>query len=91
VPSFDDLVGHSQQLRRYGEAEYLGGLEIDRQLVFGRSLHRQISRLLALKYSIDVTGRPSELIDQTRPIRDQATAGNEKALKEDGGQLTVNS
>ena len=43
--------------RRHGEAERLGGLEIDHQLVLGRSLDRQIGRLLALEDAIDVSGR----------------------------------
>jgi hypothetical protein len=30
------------------EAERLGGLEVDRQLVLGRRLHRQVGRVLAL-------------------------------------------
>jgi hypothetical protein len=39
------------------EAERLGGLEVDHQLVLGRRLHRQVGRLLALEDAIDVAGR----------------------------------
>ena len=47
------------------EAEGLGGLEIDHQLVLGRVLHRQISRFLALEDAVDVAGR----VPQTRGYR----------------------
>src|SRR5215203_6043127 len=52
---FDYLVGASEQRRWHREAERLGGLEVDRQLVLGRVLHRQVSRFLALENTINVT------------------------------------
>ena len=46
---FDHLVGATLQRLRHGNAERLGGLEIDDQFDF-RGLHdREIGRLLALK------------------------------------------
>src|SRR5262249_47377949 len=42
--------------RRHGEAERLRGPEIDDQLELRRLLNRQVSGLLALKDTIDVTG-----------------------------------
>jgi hypothetical protein len=37
---FDDLIGGIQQAKRHGEAECLGGLEIDQQLELGRTVDR---------------------------------------------------
>ena len=48
------------------EAERLGGLEVDHQLVFGRRLHRQIGWLLALEDAVDVAGRVPILVDENQ-------------------------
>ena len=64
---------------RHFEAERFGGLEVDHQLVFGRRLHRQVGRLLALEDAIDVAGREAVLVDDIRPIGDQAAVGDELA------------
>ena len=44
----DHLVGAREQRWGNFEAERLGGLEIDHELVFGGCLHRQIGWLLTL-------------------------------------------
>ena len=52
--SFDHLVGALLHRYRNGQAERLGGLEVDDQLELGRRLHRQIAWLLALQDTIDI-------------------------------------
>ena len=42
---FDHLVGEHEQVMRNGEAECIGGLEVDNEIEFGRLLDRDIARL----------------------------------------------
>ena len=53
--------------RRHVEAERLGGLEVDHQLVLGRRLHRQIGRLRALEDAVDIAGGAPVLLDKSGP------------------------
>jgi len=46
---FDDLGGASEDRWRHGEAERLGGVEIDHQLECRRLLYRQVGRLRTLE------------------------------------------
>jgi hypothetical protein len=55
----DDFIGACEQRRRHVETERLCSLEIERQLVPGRVLHRKVGRLLAFEDAINVTGRAS--------------------------------
>ena len=49
---FDHLVGRGEQRLHNIEAERLGSLEIDNQIVFGRRLSRHITWFLALENAI---------------------------------------
>ena len=73
--SFDHLVGAGEQRRRHVDAQRLGRLQIDHHLVLGRGLHRQVGRLLALEDAVDIAGCAPVLVDQVRPVGDQAAGG----------------
>jgi hypothetical protein len=87
IPLFDHLVGGGEQRRRHIDAERLGSLDVDYQLVFGRRLRWQIGRLLASKDAIHVFGRAAVLVDIIRTIRCQAAVGDVKAGIVHRGQL----
>jgi len=63
TPSFDHLVGERAQRRWNFEAEHLGGLEINHKFVFRRRLDRQVTGLLALEDTINVTGGLAVLVN----------------------------
>ena len=83
---FDHLVGAGEHGRRHGEAERLRGFEINRHLVFGRRLHRQVSRLFSFEDAVNVGCRKPILIYNIWPIADQATADDKTPQRVDGRQ-----
>jgi hypothetical protein len=85
-PSFNDLVGERKQRRWHIEAERLGGLEVNRQLVPGRRLNRQVSRFLAFEDAIYVARRAPVLVDRIRSVRAQASASGVVAERVHRGQ-----
>src|SRR6266446_6227307 len=74
--SFDDLVGAGEDRWRHGEAERLGGVEIDDQLEGRWPLHRKISRLGALEDLSDISADQVPIAGLARSIADQAARGD---------------
>src|SRR5262245_16977602 len=64
---------------RHGQAERLGGLEVDHHLEFGRGLHRQVSGPLALKNAIHVASGLPVWLKRLWAVADQATLSSEEA------------
>src|SRR4029453_282157 len=71
APLFDDLIRPRQQRRRDGEAEGLGGLEVDDQLERCRLLNRKVRRLGPFQNPVHhVRGAPEDVSDE-RPVRNE--------------------
>ena len=81
---FDHLVGTGEQRRRHCEAESLSSLEIDNQFEFGRRLHGQLGRILALENSIHIFRRAPKHVGIIHAVGHQAAAGQEKTIWIDG-------
>jgi hypothetical protein len=64
---FDHLVGAGEKGRRHIEPKRLCRLQVDHQLVLGRSLHGKVGWLLTLEDAIDVARCPPELVEEIRP------------------------
>src|SRR5205807_6286497 len=77
--SFDDLVGAGEQRLRHGEAEGLGGFEVDHQLKFARLLDRQVARLGALEDLSGVNAGLAKDSGKAGSIADQAACRDELA------------
>src|ERR1700747_3242280 len=87
TPSFDHLVGEREQFIWNCNAEGLRGPKVDHELVFGRCLHWQISRLLALEDAVDVISCGSRLADKVSAVGNQAAGADEVAERVDRGQF----
>src|SRR5258705_13727559 len=69
---FDQFVGAVEQRQRHGEAERLGGLEIDHQVELDRQLHWKIARLCSFQNLVDVSGCTAIGIGDAWPIADKS-------------------
>src|SRR5262249_39213838 len=70
--SFSPVVGEGEELMGAVEAGRFRGLRVEHQLIFGRRLQGQVGGLLSLEDAVDVTACLSELVNDIRPVRDQA-------------------
>src|SRR5262249_5532470 len=66
---FDHLVGAREQRKRNGETKGLGRLEIDDQLELCRLHDREIARIGAFDYLVDVKGSSAVHVRDTWAIR----------------------
>src|SRR5713101_2339795 len=74
---FDHLVGNGEHARWNGEAERLGGLEVDNEFEFGRLHDRHIGGLFAFDNSAGIKADLAINVPQLRTIAHQAAGGSE--------------
>ena len=77
---FDHLIGAGEQCWRDSDTELFCRLEIDHQFILGRRLHREVGRLLALEDAVDIASGAPTMIEEIRPVGDEAAIGDEGAF-----------
>src|SRR5262245_24810287 len=78
--SLDHLVSGRERLVGHGEAERLGGLEVDDQLDFPGFIDWQVGRLRSLEYAASVKADVVVRLRKIAPVAHQ-TAGYGKSAK----------
>src|SRR5271166_659736 len=86
---FDHFVGTGKQRQRHGEAERLGGLEIDGKLELGRQLDRQVGGSGALEDAIDIGWYSPIEIYGVGSVGNQATGSDLDPVVENGGHAVA--
>src|SRR5437868_14102948 len=86
--SLDDLVGAGEERLGHGQAERLGGLQVDDQLEFGWLLDRQIGRLRAFQDLVDIASRAAEHVVKVLAVRHQTAGSRKIALVENCRDVT---
>src|SRR5215510_12481688 len=72
---FDQFVGAGDERPRNGEAERLGGLEVDHQVELGREVNRQVARLCSAQNAVDIGGSTPMQFGGVRSVRYQVALG----------------
>src|ERR1044072_3224088 len=87
--SFDHLVGAGEQRRRHGQAECLGGSQIDDEFECRRLFDWKIAWTRALQNLVDESGRPVANTFEAGAIAQQAAGVYEGANLVDAGQTVL--
>src|SRR5258708_22494440 len=85
IPLFDHLVGAAEQRDRNGDAERLGGLEIDDEFHLGGLLDRHVGRLIARENPSGINTQQTPLFGRIAAIAHQAANAGKTRERTDGG------
>ena len=79
----DDLVGGGEQRWRHGEADGLGGLQVDDELELGRLQNWQVGWLLTLEDTAGVDAELAVSVGKARSVAHQPAGFDKLALRID--------